>query len=295
MDRVVAVFGKNIAQENTGGLEKLLGILSARGWRIVCETRFAEHLAGLGVHGHITGTPVDKHSLSDSGAEILLSVGGDGTFLGAADFAGSSGIPILGLNCGRLGFLATVSSDNIDAAADSIVSGTYGISERDVLCLKTDGFSDIFALNEVSVLRSDVASLLNMEVRINGQRFTSYWADGLVVSTPTGSTAYSMSAGGPIICPECRLTVLTPVCPHNLTLRPVAIPADSEIDIEVGSRSGHFILSADSRTMKCSDASKVRIVPGDFKIRVVQLPGMNFYDTLRKKLHWGEDLRNTKL
>ncbi len=292
MSRKIAVFGKNIAEDSYRWLEQLFEALVRNDFAILCEESFAGRLERMGLSCALHTERVDEHTFATSGAELLLSVGGDGTFLGAASLAGRSGIPILGVNCGRLGFLATVSSENVNVAVDAILKRDYDISERESLQLVGDGAGEFDALNDVSIFKSGISSLLNIHVKIDGEYMTSYWSDGLIISTPTGSTAYSMSAGGPIVYPGCGVTLLTPLCPHTLSLRPMVIPAESEIGISIESRSGDFMLSADSKIMQCGHKSEILVKRGEFKIRVVQLRGTDFYDTLREKLHWGEDIRN---
>ncbi len=296
MNNVIALYGKRIKADSAQVFKHLLGLLSRRGFKIICEVQTARTLVQFGISIESYSALYTGKTIATFGPEMLLSVGGDGTFLGAASLVEDKDIPILGINCGRMGFLANVARADIETAVEMIEANNYTISHRDILEFRSEGAPEVCgtALNEVSILKSDMASLLTIRVYINGNFLTTYWADGLVISTPTGSTAYSMSAGGPIICPDCRLLLLTPVSPHNLTLRPMAIPVDSELEISVESRSGDYVLCADSEMYRRQDAYKVRVATGNYKIKVVQLPGANFYETIRKKLYWGEDMRNSK-
>lgn len=296
MNKVIALYGKRIKADSAQVFKHLLGLLGRRGFRIICEEQTAEALVQFGISRDSYYALYTKESVASFAPRMVLSVGGDGTFLGAASLVENREIPILGINCGRMGFLANVARADIERAVELIEADNYTLSYRDILAFESDGDIKVSgtALNEVSILKSDMASLLTIHVYINGDFLTTYWADGLVISTPTGSTAYSMSAGGPIICPDCRLLLLTPVSPHNLTLRPMAVPVDSKLEVCVESRSGDYLLCADSEMYRRSDRYSVSVATGTYKINVVQLPGANFYETIRKKLYWGEDMRNSK-
>ncbi len=226
---------------------------------------------------------------------MLLSIGGDGTFLDSVVYVKDSEVPILGVNSGRLGFLANVRADEIEKAVECITTGCYTTEQREMLALQIDnknlpGYD--YALNEVGVLKAATSSLLNIHAYIGEVYLTAYWADGLVVSTPTGSTAYSLSGGGPIVSPDCRNLILTPICPHNLSMRPLVVPDNAEITLQVESRSGDFVLSMDSRIRKLEDKHRLKIRTNGHRIKVVTLEGHNYYETLRNKLMWGEDRRN---
>jgi len=227
--------------------------------------------------------------------ELLLSVGGDGTFLDSVIYVKDSGVPVLGVNSGHLGFLANVPVEEIEDAVDFIAAGKYEVEQRDMLQLEVEGqrIADFdYALNEVGVLKAATSSLLKIHAYIGENYLTTYWADGLVVATPTGSTAYSLSGGGPIVSPECRNIILTPICPHNLTIRPLVVPNTAEVRLKVEGRSGEYVLCMDSRIRKMTDGQELKICTGSQKINVVKLPRHNYYDTLRNKLMWGEDRRN---
>ena len=295
MGRIIALYGKRIQADAAQVFKHLMGLLVRRGFSVVCEEQAANSLEDYGIAKESFDGIYSEKSLAELKPEVVLSIGGDGTFLGAASLVKDLEIPILGINCGRMGFLANVAKSEVDKAIEHIANGNYSISHRDVLGYKVeDGTVEGFALNEVSILKSDMASLLMLHVYIDGSYLTTYWADGLVISTPTGSTAYSMSAGGPIVCPDCRLLLLTPVSPHNLNLRPMAIPAASQLEVQVESRSGDYVLCGDSEMYKLSDENKVKISTATYGIKVVKLPGASFYETIRKKLYWGEDMRNSK-
>ena len=227
------------------------------------------------------------------GTDLLLSFGGDGTFLSAAHRVADAGIPILGVNLGRLGFLSSL---RIEEVADHIIAGDYRIKERTMLEVKVQGdaIKDFwpYAVNEASLFRSD-AETLGIEVSIDGTELPVYWADGLLVSTSVGSTAYSLSAGGPICLPAASVLLLTPVAPHNLNLRPVVAPSDSVIRLKARSRCGKAVLSVDNRNYAIPAGVEVEIRRAPFKLKKVYLEDDNFIEALKDRLFWGQDVRNT--
>lgn len=292
---VVAIFGRNINEDFLPYLKILVNRLREREVVLVCEYGFMDFLKDRYDYTGVFAAGFDRNSLLSWKPELLLSIGGDGTFLDAAVYVKDSGIPVLGVNTGRLGFLANVPVTDIEQAVEAICSGRYTIEKREILCLEVDGeimpgFD--FALNEVSVLKTESSSLLKIHAYIGEAYLTTYWADGLIVATPTGSTAYSLSGGGPIVCPDCNNIILTPVCPHNLSMRPLVVPGDAEIRLVVEGRSGEFVLSMDSRIQKMTDNHELRVFSGHTGICVVKLETHSYYETLRNKLMWGEDKRN---
>ncbi|MEO8237820.1 MAG: NAD kinase [Flavobacterium sp.] len=233
----------------------------------------------------------------DNSFEMLISIGGDGTILRAATLVRNSGVPILGINAGRLGFLATVQKENIDSFLQFVIDKNYTTSERTLLSLTCDPTNDAieelnFAMNEVTVSRKDTTSMITVETYLNNEYLNSYWADGLIISTPTGSTGYSLSCGGPILTPDVKSLVITPIAPHNLNARPLVIPDDTEIKLRVSGRENQYLISLDSRISSVKNESVLTIKKTDFKIKMVEIPGETFLKTLRKKLLWGEDKRN---
>lgn len=233
----------------------------------------------------------------DPSFDLLISVGGDGTILRAITFVRDLGIPIVGINTGRLGFLATIPADDIESAMSQILKGDYKISERSLLSVSTDPKNDAiaethFALNEIAVSRKNTTSMITVETHLNDEYLTSYWADGLILSTPTGSTGYSLSCGGPVITPDAKNFVLTPIAPHNLSARPLVIPDSTSVTLKVDGREDQFLLSLDSRIATLSNATTVTVKKASFVIKMVELLDEAFLATLRKKLLWGEDRRN---
>jgi NAD+ kinase len=227
--------------------------------------------------------------------DILLSVGGDGTFLSASALAACLGIPVLGVNAGRLGFLSENRPEDI---AQALLDGEYQVEERKMLEADVVTGSEAidswpYALNEMTVHRSG-AAMLGVDVRINGIDLPTYRADGLVVSTSSGSTAYSLSVGGPIVLPESRVLIISPIAPHNLNIRPLVVPDSSEIVLKMQSRDGRFIFTADNRTVEVSEDTEIKVAVAQFSLKRVRLNRSNFTNALTEKLFWGEDIRNTR-
>jgi len=233
----------------------------------------------------------------DSSFDLLLSIGGDGTILRAATLVRKSGVPILGINAGRLGFLASVQKENIEAFLQLVIDKKYTISKRTLLSLtispKNKDIEDInFAMNEISVSRKDTTSMITIETYLNGEFLNSYWADGLIIATPTGSTGYSLSCGGPILTPDVKSLVITPIAPHNLNARPLVVPDKTEIRLKVSGREEHYLVSLDSRITSVKNESILTIKKTPFQINMIEIPEETFLKTLRNKLLWGEDKRN---
>jgi len=239
------------------------------------------------------------HSYSelDSSFDIMISIGGDGTILRAATLVRDSGIPILGVNAGRLGFLAMVQKDEISEFLQFVIEKKYTISERSLISLTSSteisNIDDLnFAMNEISVSRKDTTSMITIETYLDGEFLNSYWADGLIIATPTGSTGYSMSCGGPILTPNVKSLVITPIAPHNLNARPLVITDDTEIRLKISGREDQYLVSLDSRIASVKNESVLTIKKTPFKINMVEIHEETFLKTLRNKLLWGEDKRN---
>jgi NAD+ kinase len=238
-----------------------------------------------------------SHTELDSSFDVLVSIGGDGTILRAATLVRDSGVPILGINAGRLGFLATVQKENIDDFLQIVIDKKYSVSKRTLLSLSCDppneALQDInFAMNEVSVSRKDTTSMITIDTFLNDEYLNSYWADGLIISTPTGSTGYSLSCGGPILTPDVKSLVITPIAPHNLNARPLVIPDETIIRLKVSGREDNYLVSLDSRITSVANESILTISKTPFQINMVEIPEETFLKTLRTKLLWGEDKRN---
>lgn len=234
------------------------------------------------------------NDISEVGADMAISIGGDGTFLGTAASVGETGIPILGVNTGHLGFLADVSPDEISDTLRSLCAGDYAIEERSLLAVDIDGLpagEKPFALNEAAVLKHDNSSLIEIATSINGSLLTNYVADGLIVATPTGSTGYSLSVGGPILSPVSGTFCLSPVAPHSLTVRPVVVRDDVEILLKIRSRTNSFLLSVDGRSRSLPVESEITLRKANHTIKVVKTCHRDFFSTLRDKMMWGADGR----
>ena len=238
-----------------------------------------------------------SHLELDASFDLLISIGGDGTILRAVTYVRDSGIPIIGINAGRLGFLAKVKKENIEIFLQLILDRNYTVSQRTLISIesnpKNDAIEDInFALNEILVSRKDTTSMITVETHLDGEHLTSYWADGLIISTPTGSTGYSLSCGGPVLTPMVKSLVITPIAPHNLNARPLVIPDDTEIRLRVISREPQYLVSLDSRIATMNNNTVLTIKKAPFTINMVEIQDETFISTLRTKLLWGMDQRN---
>ena len=271
----IAIFGKTIAPENEGYLKQLVQELKNNQVEVVdCFNR---------------REPVDAD------IDLLLSIGGDGTLLDAVPLVGASGIPILGINMGRLGFISSVAKEEIPQAIRQILEGHYTTEDRTLLELVSPNnvFGDVrYALNEINIIRNPEHSLLSIKVFVDDVYLNTYWGDGILLATPTGSTAYSLSAGGPILTPDSHCFVITPIAAHNLTGRPIVITDDSVVRIQVEGRERQFVFSMDSHACALDTSVELVVRKADFRIRTVRLEGADFFSTIRNKLSWGKDNRN---
>jgi NAD+ kinase len=290
----IAVFGQTYIKDTTHkAVEKLLNFLLEKEVTVFFEADFLHTQNERIKHN----SKVKKFDTLDSSFELLISVGGDGTILRAITFVRDLGIPIVGINTGRLGFLATIQTDDIESAMTEILQGNYKISERSLLSVSTEPQNDTiaethFALNEIAISRKNTTSMITVETHLDDEYLTSYWADGLILSTPTGSTGYSLSCGGPVITPDANNFVLTPIAPHNLSARPLIIPDSTKVTLKVEGREDQFLLSLDSRIATLANSTRVTVKKAAFVIKMVELLDETFLATLRKKLLWGEDRRN---
>jgi len=227
--------------------------------------------------------------------DVFLSIGGDGTLLDAVTHIGKDETPILGINTGRLGFLATISKDDVEESLTKIFQGAFTLDKRAVLRLESNKklFGSLnFALNDFTLVKKDSSSMITVHTYIDGELLNSYWADGIIVSTPTGSTGYALSCGGPLVFPRSGNFVITPVSPHNLTVRPIVVSDNSEISFKVEGRSKKFLVSLDSRIAVVDNSVKLKVIKENFKVNLILLEGQHYFKTLRQKLNWGLDIRN---
>lgn len=286
----IAIFG-NCHQE-IEQVKEIFSILLKNNVTIYIQEGFYTYLSsGFEMVNRENIKVLDEASFS---ADMAISIGGDGTFLKTASIIGKRNIPILGINTGRLGFLADTAKEDIEITLHEIIRGEYRIEERTQLQLSTEhkdfcGFN--YALNEIAVLKQDSASMINVHAYINDEYLTSYQADGLLLTTPTGSTAYSLSVGGPIMSPTTSSFMIIAVAPHSLSARPLIVDDDSVITLDVESRNNNFLISLDGRSEVFSAGTKLTIKKATFKLKVVKRLGHTFYNTLRNKLMWGVDPR----
>lgn len=289
----IALHGRKFTAETIPYIQEVISILKSRGIEIGVSLLFKKNAqkSGLDLHEFPIFRKVDPFT----GFDAIISLGGDGTLLETLTYVKNSETPIMGINTGRLGFLANISKMDIGKALDSFFEGRFVYDNRSLLRLDTnkDLFGDVnFALNEFTIIKKDTSSMITVKCYINGEYLNSYWADGLMISTPTGSTGYSLSCGGPVILPHSNNFVITPVSPHNLNVRPLIVPDASIISFVIESRGRNFLASLDSRSHTVDSSVKMSVRLEDFKARLIQLEGYTFLDTLRNKLNWGFDLRN---
>ena len=286
-----ALFGKEFQAGKTVSIHRLIDSLKARGAEIYIERTFFRYItSALGMAVELSG--VFDHYNFDG--DFVISIGGDGTFLRAASMVGSKATPIIGVNTGRLGFLADIHPDEIDHAIAEIADGHYAVEPHAVIMVEADGEiieGSPFALNDIAVLKRDNAAMISVRTCINGEYLVTYQADGLIVSTPTGSTAYGLSNGGPIIVPDADILCLTPVAPHSLNVRPIVINDDSEITLEVESRSHNFLVAIDGRSEKLLESTRLTIRKAPYTINIVKRDSRSYFSTLREKMMWGADHR----
>lgn len=290
----IAIYGKPVDNLLNEAMSDLFTSMKNRGFEVHIYEKYARFLEQK---GHILGgMPVfTRENVEIEGYAFLVSMGGDGTFLDTATMIGKSGVPVIGINAGRLGFISSATVDEMAAVCDAYTAGTLRFETRSMLQLNTDRnhFAPRnFALNELTVLKKDTAAMVRIDVSLDDQYLNSYWADGLIVSTPTGSTAYSLSCGGPIIMPGSENFVITPIAPHNLNVRPVVVSNSVEIKIRVSGRSENFLMALDNRPSDFGPDETLRITRAPFELRIIQPDGHSFLNTLRNKLAWGYDKRN---
>ena len=290
--KTIALFGKTLAPENGEYMKQLFKELAGNQVEIVVYQPFADIVATYVPEGVQYSV---FHSHEDLNADLLFSIGGDGTILDTVPFVLDSGIPVVGINMGRLGFLSSTSKNEIDMAVNSVLTGDYTVEQRTLLELVSPEkvFDNVkYALNELNVIRNPEHSLLAIKVFVDDVYLNTYWGDGILLATPTGSTAYSLSAGGPIIAPNAKNFVITPIATHNLTVRPVVIPDDSTIRIQVEGREKKFVFSMDSRSCTLDTSVQLEVRKAGFCLNLVRMRGEDFFGTIRNKLMWGKDNRN---
>jgi len=291
----IAIFGRTFNNDFNPFIIEFLKHLQERKVELNIYKPFNDYILKRTGFGFSNAKYFEGPDNAPEEADFYVSIGGDGTFLESIVFLKNFSIPVIGLNSGRLGFLANISREEISESIDAILSGNYELEKRSLLTLNSEAnpFGQYnFALNDATIQKKDT-NLITIDTYLNNEFLNTYWTDGLIISTPTGSTAYCLSAGGPIVLPGSENFVLAPIASHNLTVRPLVIPDKIEIRLEVTSRSGHFLVSVDNRTtIMDSEHNKFIIKKAPFKLKMVKLPFNNYYATLRSKLMWGVDIRN---
>ena len=289
----IAIFGRNFNQDRFIYFQQLISGLEQRGIQIMIYQPFYKFVKAEARFNQPPAIFSHHHELPGQ-ADFMLSVGGDGTMLDATTLLRNSCIPLMGINLGRMGFLSSTPKDEIEDALNALVNKNYTIDKRSLLQVDVAGnlFGELnFALNELTINKKDTGSMILVHVFIDDILLNSYWADGLIIATPTGSTAYSLSCNGPIITPDSENFVITPIASHNLTVRPVVIPDKSVIRVEVEGRMSQYLVGLDSRYAVMDSTTEIMVRKETFCINLVQRAGDNFFTTIRQKLLWGRDVR----
>jgi len=291
----VVVFGKRYQEKNQPYIQELFQVLQEAGATIYIYRGYLELIRDQVALPEAYGVFDGYLDFRVHRIDVAIVLGGDGTMLDAVTHVRDSGVPMLGINLGRLGFLANIEKQHIRDAIQKMIQGRYSVVERTMLYLESAPplFGDLpFALNDCTILKSETSSMVTIHTYLNGDYLNTYWADGIVIATPTGSTAYSLSCGGPIVMPDSGNIVLTPVAPHNLNLRPLVLSDQSVISFEMEGRIDKFVCTLDSRHTIINAQQQLAIRRNDFNVRLIQLEGTSFLQTLREKLTWGTDVRN---
>jgi NAD+ kinase len=290
----VAIYGKKVNKQTSPYFVEVLKIFEDYGWEVVLEEELKQILINkIGISDKFE--VFNKYQDFASGVDLAISMGGDGTFLKTVSYIRNSGVPIMGINTGRLGFLANISKEQIHNTLNQVRDKNYEFQKRSLLRVNTeeDLFGeDNFALNELTLHKKDTSSMITVHASLDNKYLNSYWADGLIVSTPTGSTAYNLSCGGPIITPGCQVHILTPVAAHNLNVRPMVVPDHLPISLSVEGRDRSYLLSLDGNSKSIKQGENVLITKAEFMINVIKFEDNNFLDTIRNKMLWGIDTRN---
>ena len=290
----IALFGTPCSEQFTKYIQHLVSRLEAENVSLLV---YEEYLSFLEKKVTFEKPPkiFDSYHTLKGSADFLFSIGGDGTLLGSITLVRDSNIPILGINTGRLGFISSVSTDQIESAINDVISNNFEIKNRSLLSLETENnlFGNVnFALNEVAIVKKDTSSMIRIDAFLNDEFLNSYWADGLVIATPTGSTGYSLSCGGPIIIPGTNNVIITPIAPHNLNVRPIVLSDEDVIKLKVVDKDQLALVSLDSRFRAFDSTITLIIKKADFKINLIEPQSHSFISTIRSKLMWGIDKRN---
>lgn len=291
----VVIYGKQFNEEADNYVKLLYAKLASKDIETITHEKFANFLKNRTLPNFDYPTYTSPNDLDKDSIDFLITIGGDGTILDTISSIGSSEIPIVGINTGRLGFLANNAKENVENVIDLLIAKEFRLEKRSLLTLSTedDLFGEYnFAMNEITIHKKDSSSMIKLHTYVDGDFLNSYWADGLIISTPTGSTAYSLSCGGPILDPKSKNFIINPIAPHNLTARPIIIPDSAKIMVEVEGRDEEFLVTLDSRSKTITNRYQLNICKSDFYINLVQFENQNFFRTIRNKLYWGQDKRN---
>lgn len=292
----IAIYGKKTnSKEDLLDFETLISVIQKHGWKPLLEINL-KNIIRTKIDGIDDLETFSSHLDFKTGIDLVISVGGDGTFIKTVGFIRDSGVPILGINTGRLGFLANIRRDEIEETMELFRKKEYVYEVRSLLSVETKNKifgEDNFALNEVTVHKKDTASMITVNATLGEEYLNSYWADGLIVATPTGSTAYSLSCGGPIITPGCHVHILTPIAAHNLNVRPMVVPDNLEIKLTVEGREKSYLVSLDSKTKNIAAGEEIIIRKATFMLNVIKFKDNSFLSTIRQKMLWGIDQRNS--
>ena len=291
---VLALFSQEINESVNDVVQSFFISKFSKESKFYVEKKLYDQLA---FDGDLELIPFNKSKDLDSSIDLLVSIGGDGTFLRTIEYVRDLNIPVMGINTGNLGFLATIKKENLDQAVEKIYNKKFKVENRSVIKVNSEEIGlpkNLFpyALNEISVVRKDTTSMINIKTSLDGNHLNSYWADGLIISTPTGSTGYSLSCGGPVISPSSGSLVLTPISPHNLNARPLVISDETKIELSVSGREENHLLSIDSNIFTVQNQTKITIEKPNFDFKIAHFSNNNFYKTLKEKLLWGKDKRN---
>ncbi|MEY3084580.1 MAG: hypothetical protein RL037_760 [Bacteroidota bacterium] len=290
----IALFGRKLNKQTTEYFQQVIEIIENFGWKVLLENDLkAQLVSKYGFDKHIDSF-LDYRDFS-SGIDLMISLGGDGTFLESVGYIRNSGVPIIGINTGRLGFLSNISKENIALTLNRIKDKDYDYQKRSLLRVNTEDEiygEDNFALNELTLHKKDTSSMITVHASLDNKYLNAYWSDGLIVATPTGSTAYNLSCGGPIITPGCQVHILTPIAPHNLNVRPMVVPDHLPITLTVEGRDRTYLVSLDGKSKSIKQGEQVIVTKAEFMINVVKFEDNNFLDTIRNKMFWGIDTRN---
>lgn len=285
----IALYGKQLHDKYSTLVNDLIKVIMDEGGEVIVHQTFAKNLKNLSPDIKT----FSKHKELVKAADFLFSIGGDGTLLDTIALVRDSGLPVLGINTGRLGFLSSIQTNQIKKAIKQIKNGSFSLDKRSMIELVSPEFDKTnLALNELAIQKRDSSAMITIHAYLDGNFLNSYWADGLIISTPTGATAYSLSCGGPIVSPESSSFVITPIAPHNLNVRPLVIGDEHEIELKISGRSNNYLVSMDSRSKRIDTSVDLVIKKASQSFNIIRLDDYDYYANLRSKLNWGLDQRN---